>query len=140
MTNPKTISPAAAAALVENGALLVDIRELAERQAGVIPGAAHAPLSALPNCDIPAAPGQPAGPAEAREFRSRERRPRQVRGAAPRATAGKTAFRRGPHGGGSGWGDSKAGKGSVGSRGDPRRLGRERHLRRWGRLQAVFQT
>lgn len=58
MTNPKTISPAAAAALVENGALLVDIREPAERQAGVIPNAAHAPLSALPDCDIPTAPGQ----------------------------------------------------------------------------------
>ena len=28
MTDPKTISPAAAAALVENGALLVDIREV----------------------------------------------------------------------------------------------------------------
>lgn len=59
MTNPKTISPSVAAALVENGALLVDIREHAERQAGVIPNAAHAPLSALANWDIPAAPGQP---------------------------------------------------------------------------------
>ena len=59
MTDLKTISPAAAAALVENGALLVDIREAAERQSGVIPNAAHAPLSALQACEIPAAPGQP---------------------------------------------------------------------------------
>lgn len=58
MTDPTTISPAAAAALVENGALLVDVREAAERQAGVIPCAAHAPLSALQDCEIPAAPGQ----------------------------------------------------------------------------------
>ncbi|OHB28396.1 MAG: hypothetical protein A2790_15350 [Phenylobacterium sp. RIFCSPHIGHO2_01_FULL_69_31] len=59
MTTPKTISPAAAAALLENGALLVDIREAAERQSGVIPGAAHAPLSALQACEIPAPSGQP---------------------------------------------------------------------------------
>lgn len=59
MTQPKTISPAAAAALVEKGALLVDIRETAERDSGVIPNAAHAPLSALGGCEIPAAPGQP---------------------------------------------------------------------------------
>lgn len=59
MTDPKTISPAAAAALVESGALLVDIRETAERRSGVIPNAAHAPLSALQAWEIPAAPGQP---------------------------------------------------------------------------------
>ncbi|HUZ13124.1 MAG TPA: rhodanese-like domain-containing protein [Caulobacteraceae bacterium] len=59
MTHPKTISPAAAAALLEEGALLVDIREAAERQSGVIPNAAHAPLSALQACEIPVAPGQP---------------------------------------------------------------------------------
>ena len=59
MTDPKTITPGAAAALVENGALLVDIRENAERQSGVIPNAAHAPLSALQACEIPAVPGQP---------------------------------------------------------------------------------
>lgn len=59
MTDPKTISPVAAAALVDSGALLVDIREAAERQSGVIPGAAHAPLSALQACGIPVAPGQP---------------------------------------------------------------------------------
>jgi rhodanese-related sulfurtransferase len=56
MTQPKTISPTAAAAHLENGALLVDIREAAERQAGVIPNAAHAPLSALQAGEIPAAP------------------------------------------------------------------------------------
>ena len=59
MTEPKPISPAAAAALLENGGLLVDIREAAERQAGVIPNAVHAPLSALQDCEIPAAPDQP---------------------------------------------------------------------------------
>lgn len=59
MTHLKTISPAAAAALLEKGALLVDIREPAERQSGVIPNAAHAPLSTLQACEIPAAPGQP---------------------------------------------------------------------------------
>lgn len=58
MTDPMTISPAAAAALLENGALLVDIREAAERRSGVIPNAAHAPLSALQACEIPIAPGQ----------------------------------------------------------------------------------
>jgi rhodanese-related sulfurtransferase len=58
MTTPKTISPAAAAALVERGALLIDIREAAERQSGVIPAADHAPLSALQACEIPAAPSQ----------------------------------------------------------------------------------
>ncbi len=59
MTDLKSLSPAAAAALVKEGALLVDIREPAERQSGVIPDAAHAPLSKLETCDIPAAPGQP---------------------------------------------------------------------------------
>lgn len=52
MSDPKTISPAAAADLVEGGALLVDIREAAERQSGVIPNAAHAPLSGLQACEI----------------------------------------------------------------------------------------
>lgn len=59
MTSLNTISPVAAAALVEDGALLVDIREASERQSGVIPNAAHAPLSALSICDIPVAPGKP---------------------------------------------------------------------------------
>lgn len=59
MIDPKTISPAAAAALVESGALLVDIREADERQSGVIPNAAHAPLSELATCEISADPGQP---------------------------------------------------------------------------------
>lgn len=58
MSQPKEISPRDAAALVEKGALLVDVREAAERDAGVIPRAAHAPLSNLTECKIPAAPGQ----------------------------------------------------------------------------------
>jgi rhodanese-related sulfurtransferase len=56
---PKEISPAQAVALVRGGALIVDIRETPERDAGIIPGAAHAPLSALASCRISAAPGQP---------------------------------------------------------------------------------
>jgi rhodanese-related sulfurtransferase len=59
MTDPKTISPAAAVALMEGGALLVDIRETDERRSGVIPDAAHAPLSALQACDIPTVRGLP---------------------------------------------------------------------------------
>lgn len=59
MSQPRSISPRDAAALIENGALLVDIREAVERQSGVIPNAAHTPLSALSACEIPAAPGQP---------------------------------------------------------------------------------
>lgn len=59
MTQPKTLSPRDAADLVRKGALMVDIREAAEREAGVIPGAAHAPLSDLAACQVPSAPGQP---------------------------------------------------------------------------------
>lgn len=59
MTQPKTLSPREAADLLEKGAVMVDIREAAEREAGVIPGAAHAPLSELASCQVPAAPGQP---------------------------------------------------------------------------------
>jgi rhodanese-related sulfurtransferase len=55
---PKEISPAEAAALIERGALLVDIREASERRAGSIPGAAHAPLSALDAAPLSAKPGQ----------------------------------------------------------------------------------
>ncbi|WP_300578655.1 rhodanese-like domain-containing protein [Phenylobacterium sp.] len=58
MTQPKPITPAAAAALLDQGALMVDIRETAERESGVIPMAAHAPLSALDDSKIPAEPGQ----------------------------------------------------------------------------------
>jgi rhodanese-related sulfurtransferase len=56
---PKEISPAEAAELVQRGALLVDVREAAERRLGVIPGAAHAPLSALNRADLGGKPGQP---------------------------------------------------------------------------------
>ena len=59
MTTPKEVSPAEAAALVRQGALLVDIREAPERRAGVIPGAAHAPLSSLGSARIEARPDQP---------------------------------------------------------------------------------
>ena len=59
MNLPKEVSPAQAAALVRGGARMIDIREAAERKsAGVIPGAAHAPLSALRAARIEAAPGQ----------------------------------------------------------------------------------
>lgn len=43
----KPVSPAEAASLVERGAVLVDIRETAEHERSRIPGARHAPLSAL---------------------------------------------------------------------------------------------
>ena len=47
MTEPEDISPVDAAALRDGGAQIVDIREPSEWQAGVIPGAAFAPLSAI---------------------------------------------------------------------------------------------
>jgi rhodanese-related sulfurtransferase len=59
MTFPKEIAPAEAAALVNNGALLVDVREAPEREAGIIPGAAHVPLSALQGAALDARPDQP---------------------------------------------------------------------------------
>jgi rhodanese-related sulfurtransferase len=43
----KTISPTEAAALIKQGAILVDIREANERAREQIPGAQHLPLSAL---------------------------------------------------------------------------------------------
>lgn len=55
---PKEIMPADAAALVKNGALLVDVRETPERESGVIPGAAHMPLSVLESTVLGAQPGQ----------------------------------------------------------------------------------
>ena len=42
------VSPAEAAALVDNGAVLVDVREKAEWQAGHAPKARHIPLGQLP--------------------------------------------------------------------------------------------
>lgn len=47
----KTISPAEAASLVKQGAVLIDIREANERAREQIPGAQHLPLSALTNED-----------------------------------------------------------------------------------------
>lgn len=59
MTQARTVSPREAADLLEQGAAMVDIREAAERETGVIPGAAHAPLSELAVCQVPSTPGQP---------------------------------------------------------------------------------
>ena len=59
MSQHREIAPAEAAALVAAGALMVDIREASERELGVIPGAAHAPLSSLAAANIEAAPKQP---------------------------------------------------------------------------------
>lgn len=47
MIAPEDIPPARAAELKAQGARIVDIREPDERAAGIIPGAAFAPLSAL---------------------------------------------------------------------------------------------
>lgn len=47
MTVLQTISPAKAAALIKQGAVLVDIREADEHAREKIPGAAHRPLSRL---------------------------------------------------------------------------------------------
>ena len=58
MNAPKPISATEAHALVNNGALLVDIREAPERETGVIPGAVHAPLSALDRARLDTGPGQ----------------------------------------------------------------------------------
>jgi rhodanese-related sulfurtransferase len=43
------VDPAAAAALVRDGALLLDVREPDEWEAGHAPGAVHLPLGRLPN-------------------------------------------------------------------------------------------
>lgn len=59
MTAPKPISATEAHALLQDGAVLIDIREAPERTAGVIPGAVHAPLSTLDRTDLDAKPGQP---------------------------------------------------------------------------------
>ena len=48
------IAPERAATLMQAGATLVDIREAAERADGIIPGARHAPLSALDRVDLEA--------------------------------------------------------------------------------------
>lgn len=58
MTKVREISPRDAADLAKAGAVVVDIREAAEREAGVIPGACHAPLSALDAAKIGAEAGR----------------------------------------------------------------------------------
>ena len=55
----REITPSQAAALVKHGALLVDIRETAERESGLIPGAAHLPLSGLDDATLDTASRQP---------------------------------------------------------------------------------
>ena len=59
MTKVREISPRDAADLAKAGAVVVDIREAAERETGVIPGACHAPLSALDAAEIGAETGRP---------------------------------------------------------------------------------
>lgn len=59
MKRVRDIAPREAAALVEAGAVVVDIREAAERKTGVIPGAYHAPLSALDAAEISTEAGRP---------------------------------------------------------------------------------
>lgn len=58
MNTPKPISAAEAHALVRNGAVLVDIREAPEREAGVIPGATLAPLSTLDRAGLDTTEGR----------------------------------------------------------------------------------
>lgn len=59
MTQPKPLSPRDAAKLVQEGAVVVDIREASERETGVIPDAAHVPLSEFADCLLPTASDQP---------------------------------------------------------------------------------
>lgn len=54
-----SLSPAEAAEMQRNGAAIVDIREPDERASGVIPGAQHVPLSALPETALSAPADQP---------------------------------------------------------------------------------
>jgi rhodanese-related sulfurtransferase len=55
----KTIDAATAAKLVDEGALLVDVREADEFQQARIPGSVNVALSEFEASDIPAADGQP---------------------------------------------------------------------------------
>ena len=55
---PRDLTPAETAALLGQGAVLIDIREADELGAGVIPGAAHLPLSRLEALPLPAVAGQ----------------------------------------------------------------------------------
>lgn len=55
----RMLSPERAAEMQSSGALLVDVRETDELALGVIPGARHAPLSALRGGIVPADPARP---------------------------------------------------------------------------------
>ena len=59
MTRIRPIEPDKARELLRDGGLLVDVREREERASGVIPGAVHAPLSALGHWELPATAGSP---------------------------------------------------------------------------------
>jgi rhodanese-related sulfurtransferase len=52
------VGPDAAARLQEDGALLVDVREVAEFQRGQIPGSVNIPLSRMAGSDLPLVAGQ----------------------------------------------------------------------------------
>jgi len=56
--SPRTISPEEAKRLVDDGALLVDVREPAEHARESIPGAKLVPLSLLDEADLAAHRGQ----------------------------------------------------------------------------------
>jgi rhodanese-related sulfurtransferase len=55
----KTITPEAAAALLHEGATLVDVREPDEHARARIPGARNLPLSRLADAELGAPPGRP---------------------------------------------------------------------------------
>ena len=54
-----TVDPAAAKRLLEQGAILVDVREADEHAREYIPGACHLPLSKLDEMDLAVHAGQP---------------------------------------------------------------------------------
>jgi rhodanese-related sulfurtransferase len=58
MTLP-TVTPQRARRLIEEGAILIDIREADEHARERIPGAHHVPLSRLDEADLPAHRGRP---------------------------------------------------------------------------------
>ncbi|MBW8733451.1 MAG: rhodanese family protein [Asticcacaulis sp.] len=55
---PQPIAPQAAFDLMRDGAVLVDVREMSEREGGTIAGARHHPLSTLVPGEVTAAAGQ----------------------------------------------------------------------------------
>ena len=56
--NLKGVDTARAAELMENGALMVDVRESYEYASARIPGSLNAALSGIERSDLPLAPGQ----------------------------------------------------------------------------------